>query len=172
MEMFYCAFVVWSHMAWLACSSVTYTEPQSGFLISFLQDNMKLPEQIDGKFFFFFDIFVLSAIVLFVRYFQDLAYKLSKVGKSIENNDLWAAGLVLGKGIDTDWVKTVNFGFHKRSFTCSLFVTPNGQISLIILIYNWSKHHSWLQAGKRIQRWKHLIRFQLLSIYIRFVYSS
>ncbi|KAL1225134.1 Thylakoid lumenal 16.5 kDa protein [Cardamine amara subsp. amara] len=48
-------------------------------------------------------------------YVQDLVYKLSKVGQAIENNDLPAAGLVLGKGIDTEWVKTVNLAFTKLS---------------------------------------------------------
>ncbi|CAN7123876.1 unnamed protein product [Brassica rapa subsp. narinosa] len=48
-------------------------------------------------------------------YLQDLVYKLSKVGQAIENNDLEAACLVLGKGIDTGWVKTVNLAFTKLS---------------------------------------------------------
>lgn len=46
-------------------------------------------------------------------YLQDLVYKLSKVGQAIENNDLPAAGSVLGKGTDTEWVKTVNLAFTK-----------------------------------------------------------
>lgn len=46
-------------------------------------------------------------------YLQDLVYNLSKVGKAIENNDLPAAGLVLGNGSDTEWVKTANVAFTK-----------------------------------------------------------
>uniref|UniRef100_A0A1J3JU07 Thylakoid lumenal 16.5 kDa protein, chloroplastic n=1 Tax=Noccaea caerulescens TaxID=107243 RepID=A0A1J3JU07_NOCCA len=48
-------------------------------------------------------------------YLQDLVYKLSKVGQAIENNDLPAAVSVLGKGTDTEWVKTVNLAFTKLS---------------------------------------------------------
>ncbi|WZY77500.1 hypothetical protein YC2023_023884 [Brassica napus] len=59
-------------------------------------------------------------------YLQDLVYKLSKVGQAIENNDLEAACLVLGKGIDTGWVKTVNLAFTK--VFCLLLPTHNGQI--------------------------------------------
>ncbi|CAN8248021.1 unnamed protein product [Cochlearia groenlandica] len=48
-------------------------------------------------------------------YLQDLVYKLSKVGQAIENNDLPSASSVLGKGVDTEWVKTVNAAFTKLS---------------------------------------------------------
>ncbi|XP_010429816.1 PREDICTED: thylakoid lumenal 16.5 kDa protein, chloroplastic [Camelina sativa] len=58
---------------------------------------------------------VLNSAVKEKGYLQDLVYKLSKVGQAIENNDLPAAGLVLGKGIDTEWVKTVNLAFTKLS---------------------------------------------------------
>ncbi|CAD5326918.1 unnamed protein product [Arabidopsis thaliana] len=49
---------------------------------------------------------VLNSAVKEKGYLQDLVYKLSKVGQAIENNDLPAAGLVLGKGIDTEWLST------------------------------------------------------------------
>ncbi|XP_010456017.1 PREDICTED: thylakoid lumenal 16.5 kDa protein, chloroplastic [Camelina sativa] len=58
---------------------------------------------------------VLNSAVKEKGYLQDLVYKLSKVGQAIENNDLPAAGLVLGKGIDTEWVKTVDLAFTKLS---------------------------------------------------------
>ncbi|KAL9285463.1 putative chloroplast thylakoid lumenal protein MPH2 [Arabidopsis thaliana] len=58
---------------------------------------------------------VLNSAVKEKGYLQDLVYKLSKVGQAIENNDLPAAGLVLGKGNDTEWVKTVNLAFTKLS---------------------------------------------------------
>ncbi|KAJ7956713.1 thylakoid lumenal 16.5 kDa protein, chloroplastic [Quillaja saponaria] len=48
-------------------------------------------------------------------YLQDLVYKLSKVGQSIENNDLPSAGSVLGGGTDTDWVRKANIAFNKLS---------------------------------------------------------
>ncbi|KFK30856.1 hypothetical protein AALP_AA6G034100 [Arabis alpina] len=60
---------------------------------------------------------VLNSAVKEKGYLQELVYKLSKVGQAIENNDLPAAGLVLGKGTDTEWVKTVNSAFTKLSST-------------------------------------------------------
>ncbi|XP_019417252.1 PREDICTED: thylakoid lumenal 16.5 kDa protein, chloroplastic-like isoform X2 [Lupinus angustifolius] len=48
-------------------------------------------------------------------YLQQLVYKLSEVGQAIENNDLSAAGSVLGEGTDTDWVKKANIAFDKLS---------------------------------------------------------
>jgi hypothetical protein len=50
-----------------------------------------------------------------VVYLQDLIYKLSKVGQAIENNDLSAAGSVLGQSLDTDWVKKANVALTKLS---------------------------------------------------------
>ncbi|KAF3507258.1 hypothetical protein F2Q69_00002791 [Brassica cretica] len=47
---------------------------------------------------------VLNSAVNEKGYLQDLVYKFSKVGQAIENNDLEAACLVLGKGIDTGWL--------------------------------------------------------------------
>ena len=35
-------------------------------------------------------------------------YKLSEVGKAIENNDLATAASVFGSGTDTDWVQNAN----------------------------------------------------------------
>ncbi|VVB07017.1 unnamed protein product [Arabis nemorensis] len=58
---------------------------------------------------------VINSAVKEKGYLQELVYKLSKVGQAIENNDLPAAGLVLGKGTDTEWVKTVNSAFTKLS---------------------------------------------------------
>ncbi|ESQ37917.1 hypothetical protein EUTSA_v10028953mg [Eutrema salsugineum] len=58
---------------------------------------------------------VLNSAVKEKGYLQDLVYNLSKVGQAIENNDLPAAGLVLGKGVDTEWVKTANLAFTKLS---------------------------------------------------------
>ncbi|CAN6969786.1 hypothetical protein IGI04_033025 [Brassica rapa subsp. trilocularis] len=58
---------------------------------------------------------VLNSAVKEKGYLQDLVYNLSKVGQAIENNDLPAAGLVLGNGSDTEWVKTANFAFTKLS---------------------------------------------------------
>ena len=72
-----------------------------------------------------------SVSVLFVGYLQDLVYKLSKVGQAIENNDLEAACLVLGKGIDSGWVRTVNLAFTK--VFCLLLPTHNGQIKWLYL---------------------------------------
>ncbi|KAJ8767795.1 hypothetical protein K2173_020735 [Erythroxylum novogranatense] len=46
-------------------------------------------------------------------YLQDLVYKLSKVGQAIENNDLSAAGSVLGASTETDWVQKANLAFTK-----------------------------------------------------------
>ncbi|MCD7470711.1 hypothetical protein HAX54_010736 [Datura stramonium] len=46
-------------------------------------------------------------------YLQDLVYKLSKVGQSIENNDLSAASSVLGQSTDADWIQKVNSAFNK-----------------------------------------------------------
>ncbi|KAM7511513.1 hypothetical protein LguiB_010388 [Lonicera macranthoides] len=48
-------------------------------------------------------------------YLQDLIYKLSKVGQAIENNDLSAAGSVLGQSLDTDWVQKANSALTKLS---------------------------------------------------------
>lgn len=48
-------------------------------------------------------------------YLQDLVYKLSKVGQSIENNDLSTASSVLGSSKDSEWVKNVNSAFNKLS---------------------------------------------------------
>ncbi|KAJ0265065.1 Thylakoid lumenal 16.5 kDa protein [Hirschfeldia incana] len=58
---------------------------------------------------------VLNSAVKEKGYLQDLVYNLSKVGQAIENNDLPAAGLVLGNGSDTEWVKTANLAFTKLS---------------------------------------------------------
>ncbi|CAA7038372.1 unnamed protein product [Microthlaspi erraticum] len=58
---------------------------------------------------------VINSAVKEKGYLQDLVYKLSKVGQAIEKNDLPAAGLVLGKGTDSEWVKTVNSAFTKLS---------------------------------------------------------
>ncbi|XP_031504996.1 thylakoid lumenal 16.5 kDa protein, chloroplastic [Nymphaea colorata] len=48
-------------------------------------------------------------------YLQELVYKLSKVGQAIENNDLSAAGAVLGPNTESDWVKNVSAAFNKLS---------------------------------------------------------
>ncbi|KAL0846203.1 hypothetical protein Bca101_019449 [Brassica carinata] len=58
---------------------------------------------------------VLNSAVKEKGYLQDLVYNLSKVGQAIEKNDLPAAGLVLGNGSDTEWVKTANLAFTKLS---------------------------------------------------------
>ncbi|XP_057966915.1 thylakoid lumenal 16.5 kDa protein, chloroplastic [Malania oleifera] len=48
-------------------------------------------------------------------YLQELIYKLSKVGQAIDNNDLSAAGSVLGASTNTDWVQNANKAFTKLS---------------------------------------------------------
>ncbi|KAG4378855.1 hypothetical protein AAZX31_17G109800 [Glycine max] len=48
-------------------------------------------------------------------YLQDLVYKLSEVGKAIENNDLATAASVFGSGTDTDWVQNANVALDKLS---------------------------------------------------------
>ncbi|BAT76340.1 hypothetical protein LR48_Vigan01g257700 [Vigna angularis] len=48
-------------------------------------------------------------------YLQDLVYKLSEVGKAIENNDLPKAASVFGSGTDTDWVQKANIALNKLS---------------------------------------------------------
>ncbi|KHN22111.1 Thylakoid lumenal 16.5 kDa protein, chloroplastic [Glycine soja] len=48
-------------------------------------------------------------------YLQDLVYKLSKVGKAIENSDLSTAASVFGSGTDTDWVQNANISLNKVS---------------------------------------------------------
>ncbi|KAL2978873.1 hypothetical protein AAZX31_13G142500, partial [Glycine max] len=48
-------------------------------------------------------------------YLQDLVYKLSKVGKAIENSDLSTAASVFGSGTDTDWVQNANISLNKLS---------------------------------------------------------
>ncbi|KAG4930149.1 Thylakoid lumenal 16 protein, chloroplastic [Glycine soja] len=48
-------------------------------------------------------------------YLQDLVYKLSEVGKAIENNDLATAASVFGSGTDTDWVQNANIALDKLS---------------------------------------------------------
>ncbi|KAG5130436.1 hypothetical protein JHK84_036833 [Glycine max] len=61
-------------------------------------------------------------------YLQDLVYKLSKVGKAIENSDLSTAASVFGSGTDTDWVQNANISLNKgilkmvatRSFVLTL----------------------------------------------------
>lgn len=42
-------------------------------------------------------------------------YKLSEVGKAIENNDLPTAASVFGSGTDTDWVQKANIALNKVS---------------------------------------------------------
>ncbi|OVA11530.1 hypothetical protein BVC80_1019g9 [Macleaya cordata] len=49
------------------------------------------------------------------EYLQELVYKLSKVGQAIDNNDLSAAGSVLGPNTDSDWVQKVNQALNKLS---------------------------------------------------------
>uniref|UniRef100_A0A2P2LHQ4 Thylakoid lumenal 16.5 kDa protein n=1 Tax=Rhizophora mucronata TaxID=61149 RepID=A0A2P2LHQ4_RHIMU len=58
---------------------------------------------------------VISSSIKETGYLQDLIYKLSKVGQAIENNDLSAAGSVLGGNTDTDWVQKANIAFTKLS---------------------------------------------------------
>ncbi|KAG4970730.1 hypothetical protein JHK82_036424 [Glycine max] len=66
--------------------------------------------------------------VSFRGYLQDLVYKLSKVGKAIENSDLSTAASVFGSGTDTDWVQNANISLNKgilkmvatRSFVLTL----------------------------------------------------
>ncbi|KAK7388674.1 hypothetical protein VNO78_23497 [Psophocarpus tetragonolobus] len=48
-------------------------------------------------------------------YLQDLVYKLSEVGKAIENNDLPTAASVFGSGTETDWVQNANIALNKLS---------------------------------------------------------
>jgi len=52
---------------------------------------------------------------MFAGYLQDLVYKLSEVGKAIENNDLPKAASVFGSGTDTDWVQKANIALNKVS---------------------------------------------------------
>ncbi|XP_059645921.1 thylakoid lumenal 16.5 kDa protein, chloroplastic-like [Cornus florida] len=50
------------------------------------------------------------------EYLQDLVFSLDKVGQALENNDLPAAGFILGlPKNDTDWIKNVNEAFAKLS---------------------------------------------------------
>ncbi|CAL1359172.1 unnamed protein product [Linum trigynum] len=58
---------------------------------------------------------VLNSAKKETGYLQDVVYNLSKVGQAIENSDLSAAGSVLGKGTDTDWVQKANVAFAKLS---------------------------------------------------------
>ncbi|XP_010533150.1 PREDICTED: thylakoid lumenal 16.5 kDa protein, chloroplastic [Tarenaya hassleriana] len=58
---------------------------------------------------------VINSSVKEKGYLQDLVYKLSKVGQAIDNDDLSAAGSVLGGSTDTEWVKMVNTAFTKLS---------------------------------------------------------
>ncbi|XP_020577003.1 thylakoid lumenal 16.5 kDa protein, chloroplastic [Phalaenopsis equestris] len=56
---------------------------------------------------------VISSSAKETGYLQELVYKLSKVGKAIENNDLTEASSVLGSSIREDWVQNVNVAFAK-----------------------------------------------------------
>ncbi|KAI4344146.1 hypothetical protein L6164_011410 [Bauhinia variegata] len=58
---------------------------------------------------------VISSSSKETGYLQDLVYKLGKVGQAIENNDLSAAGSVLGGSTDVDWVQKANAAFNKLS---------------------------------------------------------
>lgn len=48
-------------------------------------------------------------------YLQELIYKLSKVGQAIENNDFSAAGAVLSRSSQAEWLQNVNAAFSKLS---------------------------------------------------------
>lgn len=65
-------------------------------------------------------------------YLQDLVYNLSKVGQAIEKNDLPAAGLVLGNGSDTEWVKTANLAFTKVHIVSSLSLLHKLRLCLMV----------------------------------------
>ncbi|CAJ1975427.1 unnamed protein product [Sphenostylis stenocarpa] len=58
---------------------------------------------------------VISSSKQETGYLQEVVYKLSAVGQALENNDLSAAGSVLGKTTDTDWVQRANIAFNKLS---------------------------------------------------------
>ncbi|XP_020225851.1 thylakoid lumenal 16.5 kDa protein, chloroplastic [Cajanus cajan] len=58
---------------------------------------------------------VISSSTKETAYLQDLVYKLSEVGKAIENNDLPTAASVFGSGTDTDWVQKANIALNKLS---------------------------------------------------------
>ncbi|CAL1414609.1 unnamed protein product [Linum trigynum] len=58
---------------------------------------------------------VLNSAKKETGYLQDVVYNLSKVGQAIENSDLPAAGSVLGKGTNADWVQKANVAFAKLS---------------------------------------------------------
>ncbi|GJZ66172.1 putative domain XH, zinc finger-XS domain protein [Tanacetum coccineum] len=67
-----------------------------------------------------FMFFYLTAFIQPVRVdrkieIQAVIYKLSKVGKAIENNDLPSAGSVLGQTIDADWLKKANAALSQLS---------------------------------------------------------
>ncbi|XP_030514762.1 thylakoid lumenal 16.5 kDa protein, chloroplastic [Rhodamnia argentea] len=46
-------------------------------------------------------------------YLQDLVYKLSEVGRAIDNNDLSAASSVLGGSTETEWLQKANLALTK-----------------------------------------------------------
>ncbi|KAG0454827.1 hypothetical protein HPP92_024119 [Vanilla planifolia] len=56
---------------------------------------------------------VISSSTKETGYLQELVYRLSKVGRAIENNDFSSASAVLGPSSEADWVQNVNFAFTK-----------------------------------------------------------
>ncbi|KAH0449920.1 hypothetical protein IEQ34_020612 [Dendrobium chrysotoxum] len=56
---------------------------------------------------------VISSSAKETGYLQELVYKLSKVGKAIENNDFSEASSVLGPSTRADWIQNVNLAFTK-----------------------------------------------------------
>ncbi|GJS20516.1 thylakoid lumenal 16.5 kDa protein, chloroplastic, partial [Tanacetum coccineum] len=64
------------------------------------------------------------------QYLQAVIYKLSKVGKAIENNDLPSAGSVLGQTIDADWLKKANAALSQLSSSIS-----SGNIQLVFYFF-------------------------------------
>ncbi|CDY65568.1 BnaCnng47730D [Brassica napus] len=111
---------------------------------------------------------VLNSAVNEKGYLQDLVYKLSKVGQAIENNDLEAACLVLGKGIDTGWVKTVNLAFTKLFFFLLFFFnsqwwkveTFNSSLASLITSVNKNDRESsklaFVSSASAFEKWTSL----------------
>lgn len=73
----------------------------------------------------FFSLSCFPILSLVSGYLQELIYKLNRVGQAIENNDVTAAGSVLGRNMDADWLQNVNVAFAKVKtiiILCSSFL--------------------------------------------------
>ncbi|KZV18877.1 hypothetical protein F511_31716 [Dorcoceras hygrometricum] len=94
---------------------------------------------------------------------QDLVYKLGKIGKAIDKEDLSSAYSLLGPGIDTNWVQKVNFALNQLSTTGDERVEiDNININLAALIASLDKNdiptakYSYLAVGDAFKKWAQL----------------